>query len=63
MFFAMDRKWYGKEVIRLTPDATNDHGCERRNSPAKVSNAPWPPLIKMDDEVRKRIDALLKGNR
>jgi 4-hydroxy-3-polyprenylbenzoate decarboxylase len=24
-------------------------------------NRPWPPLIKMDDSVRKKIDALLGG--
>lgn len=29
----------------------------------KSFKRPWPPLIKMDEAVRKKTDALLNGNR
>jgi hypothetical protein len=36
---------------------------QRRNCRAEASNAPWPPLIRMDEAVRKKADALFNKNR
>jgi 4-hydroxy-3-polyprenylbenzoate decarboxylase len=31
--------------------------------PGEGFKRPWPPLIKMDENIRKKIDAILGGNR
>src|SRR5437870_3800501 len=55
-------QWKGKEVIRLTPDATSGHGHRQAPAP-KMASAPSPPSIRSSRRESAHTSSLARERR